>query len=210
MKASSSTIILILLSYIAAFGDVAPEPGFKRISVKLVIETSHELEDYRFFIKSGADVEEIYVKPDSPTTISPLGGGAFYSVGKLLAVPKKNSSGFSEAVDDKKLNELKQAIYDSKVEGMIELLNHTFSREVAETDAGNISDVVYRIDQDPQIGLRAVFVSGGVNPKVADAPRSSGRLFWQGAGAAVVAGIFLAFGITILGVLYFRKRAKEL
>ena len=210
MKAAVASIVMVLLCSCVAFGDVAPDPGFKRISMKLIVETKEDLDDYRFFIKSGSDIREIFIKPGSLASVSPLGGGAFYSVGKLLAVPKKGLTGFSEAADEKKLNELQQAVYDGKVDGMIELLNHSFSHEVAEGDVDKISDVAYRIDRDLQIGLRAVYVSGGVNPKIAEAPQSSGRLFWQGAGAAIVAALFLAFGITILGVLYFRKRAKEL
>ena len=212
MKATRTIALglIIILLALNAFGDVAPDPGFKRVSVKLNVETNDDLVDYRFFIKSGADVEEVFVKQGSPATVSPLGGGAYYSSGKLLAVPKKSLDGLSEIPTGKELTDLQQAVYDGKVDGSIELLIHSFSREVAEADASNVSDAVYRIDRDPQIGLKAVYVSGGVNPKSAGAPQSSGRLFWQGVGAAIVAGIFLAFGITILGILYFRKRAKEL
>ena len=210
MKFVAASIIIVFVCFCSVLADVAPDPGFKRVSVKLIVETSENLDEYRFFVKSGADLEEVFVKTGSPATISPIGGGAYYSSGKLLAVPKTSLTGLNETATGKKLNNLQQAVYDGKVEGKIDLLNHSFSREVAEVDAGNISDAVYRIDRDPQVGLRAVYVSGGVNPKNPEVPQSSGRLFWQGAGAAIVAGIFLAFGITILGVLYFRKRAKEL
>ena len=211
MKGAIASFVAVLLCSCVVFGDVAPDPGFKRVSMKLIVETKEDFDDFRFFIKSGADLQELTVKPNSPASVSPLGGGGYYSAGKLLAVPKKSLAGLSEAaVGDRKLSELQEAIYDGKVDGMIDLVNHSFSREISETEAGNISDVVYRIDRSPQIGLRAVYVSGGVNPKAADAPQSSGRLFWQSAGAAIVAGIFLAFGITILGVVYFRKRAAEL
>ena len=210
MKTIAASIVVVLSCFYTVFGDVAPDPGFKRVSLKLIVETNEKLDEYRFFIKSGADVEEIFVKPGSPATVSPLGGGAYYSSGKLLAVPKTSLDGLSEISTGKKLTDLQQAVYDGKVDGMIDLLNHAFSREVPEVDAGKISDVVYQIDRDPQIGLRAVYVSGGVDPKTAEVPQSSGRLLWQSAGAVIVAGIFLAFGITILGVLYFRKRAKEL
>jgi hypothetical protein len=57
--------------------------------------------------------------------------------------------------------------------------------------------------------LKAVYVSGGVGSRQDITAESAGRLFWQSAGAAIVAGIFLFFGITILGLLYFRKKGKR-
>jgi len=190
--------------------DVAPEPGNKRISINLIVETNEDISDYRFFIKSGAALKEIFVNLGKQTSISPLGGGAFYSSGTLLAVPTKGLDGLSDAPDEGKLSELQIAVYERKIPGIVELLDHNFSREVREAEAAGYQDPVYRIEHDPQAGLKAVYVSGGVAVGKTITAESSGRLFWQSAGAAIVAGIFLVFGITILGILHFRKKAKEL
>jgi len=200
---------VILLS-MTTFGDAAPDPGFKRISINLILETKEDLGDHRFFIKSGANLEEVFLHGSERTSVPPLGAGAYYSAGTLIAVPTRNLENVSDAPGERELSELRQAVYQGKVPGAVELLNHRFSREVSEAEAGSFQDPVYRIERDPQAGLRAVYVSGGVTSSEPRETRSSGLRFWQSAAAAVVAGIFLLFGITILGVLYFRKRAMAL
>ncbi|PYS89733.1 MAG: hypothetical protein DMF62_06605 [Acidobacteria bacterium] len=210
---STATFILCLFAVTIllpsrAFCDVAPEPGYKRITIDLILETNGDVSDYRLFIKSGGDLKEVFISPGKQTHILPLGGGAFYSTGTLVAVPKKNLEDLDDAPDEGKLSE--KAVYGGKVPGAIELVNHRFSREVREGEAAGYQDPVYRIERDPQSGLKAVYVSGGAAVGQTIATESSGRLFWQSAGAAIVAGIFLVFGITILGIIHFRKKAKEL
>jgi len=190
-----------------ALGDVAPDPGYKRISLKLIVETEDDLSDFRFFIRSGAEVEEVVVTKGERTEIEPLGGGAFYSSGKLIGVPKKNLAGLSETPTDAKLNELQKAVYDGKAPGMIDLLDHSFAREIRESDAPGYRDPVYRIEKDPQTGVRAVQVSGGTN--ISNTGISSSLRFWGSPAAAIVAGIFLLFGIAILGIWYFRRSSKH-
>jgi len=202
-------VVTILLP-LGAICDVAPEPGYKRISINLIVETNEDISDYRFFIKSGADLKEIFVNLGKQTSISPLGGGAFYWTGTLLAVPTKTLGDLSDDPAENKLNAVQKAVFDGKVPGVVELVNHSFSREIPEADAAGHRDPVYRIERDSRTGLKAVYVSGGAAVGQAVAGESAGRLFWQSAGAAIVAGIFLIFGITILGVLYFRKKTKEL
>ncbi len=210
MRTIAGILILVFSSSLVVFGDVAPDPGFKRISLNLKLETAEDLSDFRFFIRSGADVDEVFPKRGEQAVVSPLGGGAYYSAGKLLAVPREEVKGLSAAQNEGKLSELKKAVYDGKVPGTIELLDHLFSRTVKESEAGSFQDPVYRIERDPQAGLKAVHISGGAATSNADTRTSSGRLFWQSAAAAIVAGIFLFFGIATLGLLYFRKKAKAL
>jgi hypothetical protein len=203
-------LLVIILLAVGVFGDVAPDPGFKRISLDLKLETNEDISDYRIFMRSGAEVKEILIKKGETTTVSPLGGGAYYGAGKLLAVPKKELEKLSTDKRSERLTELEQAIYDGKVPGTIELVDHLFSRTVRNAEADSFQDPLYRIEKDQQTGLKAVHISGGAIVSSAPASTSSGRLFWQSIGAAVVAGVFLAFGLTILGILYFRKKAKTL
>ena len=63
------------------YADVPPEKGFKRVSVKLVLEAVEDFPDYRFFIKSGADVQEIVLSKGARRVVEPLGGGAWYRAG---------------------------------------------------------------------------------------------------------------------------------
>ena len=208
--AAAGILMFVILLSLSAYGDVAPDPGFKRISLNLKLESADDISDHRFFIKSGADIEEVFITRGVETVVPPLGGGAYYSAGKLLAVPKKELAKLSDAVGNGKLTELRQAVYDGRVPGTIELVDHLFSRTVDESEADRFQDPTYRIERDPQSGLKAVHVSGGAVTSNAETRTSSGRLFWQSAGAAIVAGIFLLFGIATLGILYFRQKAKAL
>jgi hypothetical protein len=210
MKRSVGVSICVFLLSVWAFADVAPDPGFKRISLDLKLESAGDLSDFRFFIRSGADVEEVFIKPGEQTVIAPLGGGAYYSSGKLLAVPKKALEKQSESRIDGQLSELQKAVYEGRVIGTVELVDHLFSRTVLESEADSYTDPLYRLERDDQAGIRAVHISGGAATSNAATDVSSGRRFWQGAGAAIVAGIFLLFGIATLGILYFRKKADAL
>ena len=202
-------IFFILLSS-QAFGDIAPEFGFTRISLNLKLETTDDLSDFRFFIKSGSSVEEVIVKSGEQTVVAPLGGGAYYSSGKLLGIPKSELAHLSDIKGDGRLSEMQKAVYQGSVPGTIELVDHLFSRTVSDSESDDYHDPLYRIERDPKAGLKAVHMSGGAVTSSADPRRSSGRLFWQSAASAIVAGIFLVFGIATLGILYFRKKAKDL
>jgi hypothetical protein len=108
------------------------------------------------------------------------------------------------------MTEMQQAVYQGRVPGTIELVDHLFSRTVSYSEAENFQDPLYRIERDQLVGLKATHVSGGASVSSPPPAQSSGLRFWQSAAAAVVAGIFLVFGITILGILYFRKKEKTL
>jgi hypothetical protein len=210
MRTCASILIFVILLSLHAFGDVAPDPGFKRISSNLKLETVGDFSDYRFFVKSGADVVEVFIKPGEQTVVSPLGGGVYYSAGKLMAVPKSALERLSDSPADGKMSELKKTVYDETAQGTVELVDHLFSRTVRQADAGSFSDPLYRIERDVQTGVKALHVSGGAVTGTGTPEVSSGRRFWQSGAAAIVSGIFLLFGIATLGLLYFRKRAKAL
>jgi hypothetical protein len=203
-------LLVIILLVVGVFGDVAPEIGYKRVSVKLQLETNDDLSGYRFFMRSGNDAKEVFLKKGEKTTVAPLGGGAFYSAGKLLAVPAAELQKLNGEGGPERQNEIERAVYQGKVTGRIELVDHLFSRTVPNAEADSFEDPLYRIEKDAQAGLKAVHVSGGAAVSSDPSAKSSGRLFWQSIGAAVVAGVFLAFGLAILGILYFRKKAKSL
>ncbi len=202
---------LFLIVSISSFSyaDVPPDPGYKRVSMNLVVEAGDELPDYRFFIKSGGDLREIVLKKGEPQTIKPLGGGAWYRAGTFLAVPKKSLEGLSETPVDGKLSELQKAIYDGKTAGIIELIKHGFIREVPQAEAASWKDAVHRIEKDAEKGVRSVWVSGSANETKTDS--NSGfsiysnefktPLFWT----TVIGGSLLTLAFISLGVWFIRR-----
>ncbi len=158
-----ASIIIVALCSVFAFADVAPDPGYRRISLKLIVESSEDLSEYRFFIVSGDKVKEVDLKKGEQATVAQLGGGARYNSGKFVAVQKKGLVGLSEPQSGILLDEMQKAPHDRKVAGIVELVKHSFSREVRDVEASSWHDPVYRIEKDPQTSLKAVLVSGGSN-----------------------------------------------
>lgn len=198
------SIVLLVGCSGVAMADVPPDPGFKRISLNLIVESQTDFPDHRFFMRSGEDLKEITLTKDSKITIEPMGGGAYYRSGTLLALHRKTLI----SIEETNFDEILKAIHDDRVPGTIVLVQHSFTREVPILEASGWKDPVYRIEPDAQAGLKAVHLSGGAKESKIDNAASSGLAFWRSAAAAIVAGIFFAFGLLILGVLYFRKSSK--
>lgn len=207
------TYIFLFCSFLTfvsiAFADVPPDPGYKRVTIKLTIEAKEDFPDYRFFIKSGSDLKEIEVKKGSSQKIEPLGGGAWYRAATLIAVPKKSLDGLSDTPSGGKLSDLQKAVYDGKAAGAIELIKHSFIRDVPQAEAAGWKDAIHRIEKDPEKGLKAVWVSGGANESKADS--NSGLysneiktpLFWTTViGASLLTVAFISLGVWLV------RRAK--
>lgn len=149
----------------AAIADVPPDPGYKRVSLNLIVEPAEDFVDYRFFIKCGSDMNEVVLKKGEPVTIKPLGGGSYYRLGTFLAVPKANLTSLSDTATGSELSALKKAVYDGKVAGTIELIKHGFVRDVPVREAASLKDPAYRIEKDANTVLKATQVSGGGDNK---------------------------------------------
>lgn len=198
----------IFTSLTAVNADVPPDPGFKRISLKLILAPQDDFPEYRFFIKSGADLEEIVLKKGERRSIEPLGGGAWYRLGEFVAVPKKSLEGLGEERSGGNLSKMQKLVYDGKVPGMIELVDHGFVREVREADAGRWEDAVYNIEKDAEKGLRAVLVSGGEPERSTDPPMGLGYSrepktgeFW----VTVIGGSLMTLAFIALGAWFIRR-----
>lgn len=202
-------LTLVTLSlFTAAYADVPPDPGYKRITQKLVIEPKDDFADYRFFIKVGADLREYVLKKDVLTTVESLGGGAWYRSGRFLAVPKKELSGLSETATDQRLNPLQQAIYDGKVTGTIVLVEHSFIRDVPTAEATGAKDPVYRLEKDAEKGVKATLVTGGQSSNKSGNTQGSYYStepktpeFW----ATLAGGVLLTLAFICLGVFAIRR-----
>ncbi len=201
--------MFVMLSFFTAvYADVPPDPGYKRITQKLVIEPKDDFADYRFFIKVGADLREYVLKKDVLTTVESLGGGAWYRSGRFLAVPKKELAGLSETATDQRLSPLQQAIYDGKVIGTIVLVEHSFIRDVPTAEATGAKDPVYRLEKDTEKGVKATPVTGGQNSNKSGNTQGSYYStepkppeFW----ATVVGGVLLTLAFISIGVFIIRR-----
>lgn len=59
-----------------------------------------------------------------------MGGGARYSSGTFLAIPKNSLSGYEEKLSNEQANNLSKAIKNKEIAGVAELADHRFSADV--------------------------------------------------------------------------------
>lgn len=208
-KLQAFTILLVVAaSFASVFADVPPEPGRKRVVLSIIVEPAEDFADYRFFLKNGFDLKEYSLKKGEKVTMSSMGGGALYRNGKFLAVPKKALAGMSETPSTEKLNPMQKAIADGTVPGTIELVDHSFIRDVPTAEAANWKDPLYRLEKDGEKGVKAVLVSGGqaesktagtTNPYASGEPKTPA--FW----ATVAGGSLLTLALIFFGVFALRR-----
>ena len=205
MRKVAIFLIFVTLITTAGHADVAPDPGYERRSADLVLETETDLSAYRFFLESFIDAEEIKIVAGTPTVISASGRAGASRFGRLFAIPTREYEQFAERLTQE---EFRQALKEKKLFNAIELLSHNFQTTVPQ--GSSFQDPVYRIEKYGETGIKAVKVSGGqtgsqkISFGIVDISRS-----WNIAGIAIVAGILLMCGITILGIWYFRRPSKH-
>ncbi|HEY8560746.1 MAG TPA: hypothetical protein VIL74_10265 [Pyrinomonadaceae bacterium] len=195
------TAILLFFSF-GVKADVPPDPGYTRVGIDLVTETSEDLADYRFFIDFYGDLREVGINSKGRTSISPMGGGARYSSGVLWAVPKKSLKDLEEKPDYQKLEALGRSIKNKEIDGAVELAKHRFSADVPK---GTKPAEVYYVIKRAENTLLAERVEK-------EAPKSDSAPLAVGSGARtplVMGGLFMTLAILAIGVLAFRKASKK-
>jgi hypothetical protein len=205
--------IIVLLLMLATFAgivlaDIPPDPGYKRVSLNLVIQPQEDFSDYRFFVKTGAQLNEIKLKKGEQFVIKPQGGGSFYRSGILIAVPTTSLTKLSEAANGSDLNEMQKAIYDGKIPESIELVRHSFIRDVPTKDAAKMKDPVFKIERS-ESAVKATLVAGDTNETEVNTTQYSREpktpAFW----ATVAGGSLLTLAFIFLGVWVIRRSKSK-
>jgi len=193
------TFLLLFTSLVKA--DVPPEKGYVRVSTDLITETEEDLSDYRFFLDFYGDLNEVAVKSKGRTAIPLRGGGARYSSGTFLAIPKKNLKGYGEELSKDQLDDLSQLIKAKKIEGVVELARHRFSAEIPKDEKP--AEVYYILKRDGET-LKAEKISK-------EQPKSNSNLqtVSQNSRIGLIAGgILITVALVFAGVFVFRKVSK--
>lgn len=216
MKIKASIAALFLLIGCAAIlrADLAPPKGYTRISLGIILETKEDLADYRFFLVSSNLVKEIFVKKDERAAVGALGGGARYSSGRVVAIPRKALTEYGEKPVDARLRDMESAVADGQIAGSITLLEHSFTREVPDAEARGWKDAVYRLEKDVETSIKAVWVSGGANDSkkgqgvafsLVDTSKPASIAGWT----TITAGILMTLAFLVLGLWVFVRSVKK-
>ena len=201
MRRSALITIVLLSLATAASADIAPDPGYTRVSSGLVLESAADLSGFRFFLVSAMDVEEVRIAPGAPTRIEASGRGGAARYAKLIAVPLSDTGQISGDLSGPLLESM---IREKRFPNAVELLSHNFQPTVPEWEKGGWSDPVYRISIDDG-KLSATQVAGG-RPSGAQLTYSILQFAWP----AAAAGFLLACAIAVMGVWLFRRRRAKI
>ena len=206
--------LLISICSFAVRADVAPDPGYTRVSVNLILEAEDDFPKYRFFLQSPIDIEEISLKKGETVVDSATRGGA-KRFGTLIAVPRDAlaKAGFGEAgkndsaLDLKRLNE---EIRGKKIEGVVELVRHSFQTHILITEKPSWKNPVYKLEKDESKGIRATLTqqqqSGSVSFGLYEVERSLNPL----GISLVVGGLLISGAVVFLGIWFFKGKRRKL
>jgi hypothetical protein len=197
-----AALVIMLGFSTSVFADVPPDPGYVRQSANLVLETDADLSGYRFFLESPMKVEEIKIAAGASTIVDASGRVGAMRFGRLFAIASRDLEPFKDRLSEE---EFREALKGKKLFAATQLLSHNFQTTIPE--GANWQDPGYLIEKDSDTGLKARLIAGGAH-KVSFGITTVSRS-WNPAGVAIIAGILLMCGITILGIWYFRRSSKH-
>lgn len=205
----TTALFLLLSSVIAMRADVAPDKGYTRVQIRMILEATEDLAEYRFFVVSSDLVKEIFVRKGEKTTVGPLGGGARYSSGTIVAIPRVSLREFGENPTGDKLAEMESTVASYGVPGTIKLLTQGFSREVPDAYAGDVT-TTYRIEKTPG-GLMAMAVEdpnttkSDISLSITDVPTQASFLTL----AMIAGGILMSLAFVTIGLWLFMRFIRK-
>lgn len=213
-------MVLIMVSFLATFvsADVPPDPDEMGVSANLNITTEADLSDYRFFVDFYGDLREVEIKSKSSTIIEPMGGGARYRSGTLIAISKKQLKDLPEKLTNEQLSTLSKSIQDKSKES-IELVKHQFSNTIKLSQRENWTYPTYRLERTGD-SLKMVKLND-ISPKISleeEVKMRGGGIDFSVFGISkgltpfgyIVLVGFPTFAIIILGIWLFRRKGRKL
>lgn len=218
-KKIRTVLLLIFVFVMSAKADVAPDPDEMRVVADLYITTEADVSDYRFFLDFYGDLREVEVKSKASTIIESMGGGARYSSGTLIAIPKNKLKDFSAKPTKEQISAFSNSIKDKSIES-IELGKHQFINTIKISHRKNWTYPTYRIEREgntlrmlkanditPKISLEEeskMRRTGGVDFALFGISKSLTPL-----GYMIVVG-FPTIAIIVLGIWLFRRKGRKL
>jgi hypothetical protein len=193
-------LFLLFTSFVNA--DVPPDTGKVRVKIDLVTETTEDLTDYRFFLDFYGDLREVAINNRGRTTIPPMGGGARYSSGTFLAIPKKSLGGYEEKLSNEQLNNLSGSIKAKEIAGVVELAKHRFSADIPKGEKTPETHYLLKREENT---LRAERVTEE-KPKSNSSPQ---LIASDSRASLVIGGLLITLAVLTMGVFTFRKARKK-
>jgi hypothetical protein len=180
--------------------DVPPDPGYTRVHPNLIFEASENFADFRFFLQTPIDIEEITVKKGETQTIDSSARGGPKRFVTLLAIPKSKLTEYGEKLSEEQLKTLHQSVRDKQIDGVIELVKHTFQKDVPAAEKNNWKNPKYSLEKDSTNGIKAV-ESGKIEPTKNQLAGASSESAGTGFGLmTIIAGILISLAVLCGGL----------
>lgn len=182
--------ILFFTSWVNA--DMAPESG-RDTRVNLIIQTEGDVSDYLFFFEFSGDLRQVQIKSNDKTVLPPMGGGARYRSGEMIAIPKDKLKDLENNLSFEQISNLSKQISSNKIEGVVKLLRHSFIQNVS-TFSFDPPSPIYKLERDGNT-IKAIKISEETEEKP----------FFI---IIVIASGLIALAILVIGVFVFRKMRR--
>ena len=199
-------VFLIIFSFTGpAFADAAPEPGYVRVGVPLIIEPQDDFAGYRFFLDSPGGFEEIILTRGKTTTVSTSGRAGSMRFTDLIAIPAAGLTAYPAPVTPEKLDELQKTLGEKKIEGIIALVNHSFDEYIKKKEQKSWRGPKYILKASAEKKIEVVTVKAPAKKPRGEADTGEENLHLA---ATLAGGSFLSLAF-IFGGVWFARRKKN-
>jgi hypothetical protein len=131
-----------------------------------------------------------------------MGGGARYSSGTFLAIPKKSLKNFEGKLSTEQADNLSRVVKNKEIEGVVELFKHRFSRDVPKGEKpATVYYVIYRAEN--------TLKSQAITEEKPKSDSSAQSFFSASRISYVIAGILITLAVLGAGIFAFRKASKK-
>jgi hypothetical protein len=197
-------ILLVLILSVVILADVPPARNEIRIDVDLAFTPRDDFADYRFFLASGNQLEEITLKKDVPSIIKGENRGGMLRRTILIAIPKAILQDKAKLSDDEQ-EKIVVSIYKKDNNNYIELLKHSFQEDIP---IGERVDKIYpKYELKREGNLPKAFEGQGISKKTNEEEEET-ITFAKYEKATIIAGILMALAFVFVGTYIFRKTKK--
>lgn len=208
-KKLAFSILLISFGIFSVKADIAPDPGYTRISVNLILDVQEDFAEHRFFLQSPIDIEEIILKKGEIKSFDSLNRGGAKRYATLIAIPRDELDRFGITVllkGDNYINPewLYKEVQSKKFKGVVELINHSFQKTIPLSEKTNSQNSVYRLERDEVKGIKAMHI------QPADGVSYEMYPLYNNTPLLIMGGGFISAAVIFLGIWFFRKKRQNL
>lgn len=198
-------LVFAVLFTMSVFADVPPARNEMRIDIDLAFTPREDFDDYRFFLASGRNLEEITIKKDVPVIINGENRRGENRYAALIAIPKTSLKGVTELSDDEQ-EKINVSILKKESDGFITLLRHHFSEDIPIGERVNKVYPVYEIKREAN--LPKAFEGQGISRKISDEEEAiiTSAKYEK---ATIIGGVLLTLAVLLIGLFLFRRSRKN-